>query len=451
MGTCATVNEPNPNPRTPVQWLEKEHRYLELLLRAGEFLDESLNYSETLGNVCKAAVQTIADICLVHLGTGDDLHLAAFAHRDTNRTSELREAGEFLRHSDRRAVHPVWEVIATKQPMLVGQVDDDYLKKNTVSDGHERFIRAMGYRSLAIVPLVSRTQGVLGAMTLVRVEETEAPYDKAELRFAGDLARRCASAIAKSMLYAQTVNIATNFQQAALPRYLPNIAGLSLDAIYEPSSKELLVGGDWYDAFPMPDGRIAITIGDVLGHGIAAAVWMGRLRNALRATLFSDPDPARALAVTDQVMRVDSQDEFSTALVAVIDPIHQTMTCASAGHPGPLIWDGENRVIDPFTERTLPLGLRSLGDDVRTSQVVTLRPGCFAAFFTDGLLEWNHDIASAWDKLQSCLGNRSVREAERPAQSIRDTVISGARHEDDVAILTVRVDELVRMERARVY
>jgi serine phosphatase RsbU (regulator of sigma subunit) len=284
-------------------------------------------------------------------------------------------------------VHPVWEVITTQQPLLVGRVGEEYLTQRATSDEHERFMRTMGYRSLLVVPLVSKTQGVLGAMTMVRVDDNEMPYDQAELRFAQDLARRCASAIAKSMLHAQTVNIATNFQQAALPRSLPRIAGLALDAIYEPSSKELLVGGDWHDAFPMPDGRIALTIGDVLGHGIAAAVWMGRLRNALRAALISDPDPARALAVTDRVMRIDSQDEFSTALVAVIDPVHQTMTCASAGHPGPLIWDGESSVMDPFTDRTLPLGLRSLGDDVRTAQVITLRPGSFAAFFTDGLLE----------------------------------------------------------------
>lgn len=434
--------------RTPAQWLEQEHRYLELLLRAGEILDQSLNYGETLVNVCEAAVQTIADICLVDLGSGDDLQLAASAHRDPNKAQALRGAGRFLRHSERRS-HPVWEVIESKAPLFVPSVDEAYFAEHATSREHEMFMRDMEYRTLLVVPLISRTQGMLGAMTLVRVQADAVPYDQSDLRFATDLARRCSSAIAKSKLHAQTLNIATRFQQAALPGVLPGIPGFTLDAIYEPSSQELLIGGDWYDAFPMPDGRIAITIGDVLGHGIAAAVWMGRLRNALRATLFSDPDPARALIVTDRVMRVDAQDEFSTALVAVIDPIHQTMTCASAGHPGPLIWDGESSVVDPFTERTLPLGLRSLGEEARTAQIVTLRPGAFATFFTDGLLEWNHDIASAWDTLNVRLRDRAIREAEHPAKAIREAVIQGDRHEDDVAILTVRVDELVRKEVAR--
>jgi serine phosphatase RsbU (regulator of sigma subunit) len=173
---------------------------------------------------------------------------------------------------------------------------------------------------------------------------------------------------------------------------------------------------------------------------------MGRLRNALRATLCTDPDASRAISVADHVMRLDSRDEFSTALVAIVDPVHQTMSCASAGHPGPLIWEIDGTVSDPFYERGLPLGVRAMDRTIRTAQVVTLKPGCFAAFFTDGLLEWNRDILGAWTALCDAVKRRDIREAEHPAKALRDAVIHEANHRDDIAILTVRMDELVRPE-----
>jgi sigma-B regulation protein RsbU (phosphoserine phosphatase) len=438
----------NPVQRPPA-WLQREHEYLELLIAAGEILDRSLDYRETLQNVCRAAVSTVADLCLVDLGSGGDLHLAAYAHRDDGLTERLREAGKFLHHNDRWVPHPVWQAIASREPLLVTDVDEDYLCEHSTSDDHEAFMRDLRYASMIIVPLISRTQGVIGALTLVRTRPGSASYDKTDLHFAQDLARHCSSAIAKSMLHAQTLSIATNFQNGALPHVLPAVPGIKIDAFYEPSSEELLVGGDWYDAFSLPDGRVAVTIGDVLGHGVNAAVWMGRLRNQLRATLYTDPDPARALLVVDRLMRLEpggSHEDFATALIAIVDPVYQTMSCASAGHPGPLVWDVDGSVTDPFDERMLPLGLRDLGDDPRTSLSVTLHPGTFAVFFTDGLLEWSRDLSAAWDLLLKTVGDPGVRDANFPARAIRYAIIPGDKHQDDLAILTLQVNERLRIE-----
>ncbi len=330
---------------------------------------------------------------------------------------------------------------------MIPVAEDDYFRRSSTSAEHEQYMRRMKYRSLMIVPLTSATQGTMGALTLVRTDDNEERYDAQALRFAQDLARRCATAIAKAKLYEQTVHIATVYQRAALPERLPSRDGISFDAFYEPSSEELLVGGDWYDAFELPDGRIAITVGDVLGHGVEAAIWMSRLRNALRAALFGDPDPARALEIGDQMLRTEFREEFTTALIALIDPIHQTLSCASAGHPGPLVWDGTGEVIDPFAERGLPLGLRKLGEVAKTSQLLCVKPGSFAAFFTDGLLEWNRNIAQAWSRLQHAIARQDVREALHPANAIRTHVIDANRHEDDVAILTVRWDKVHRRQR----
>lgn len=426
--------------RRAFAWRERDFYYFELLLRAGEVLDRSLDYSETLQNVCAAAVDTVADVCIIDLGAADAPRMVAAAHRDPKRSIELENAGRFLRHKEGKAPHPVREVIRSRNSLLVTRVDSVYLDSHSTSDEHRAFMQRLGYRSMMILPLLSQTSGVLGAMTLAKTSD-DSPFDQTDLRFAADLARRCAAAIAKSILHSKTVDIASRFQEAALPGSLPEVPGLVLDGFYEPSSEELLVGGDWYDAFAMPDGRIAITVGDVLGHGIEAAVWMGRLRNALRAAILSEPDPAAALIVADRLMRLDSNDDFSTALVAIIDPVHRTMSCASAGHPGPLMWTHDGTIADPISERSLPLGLQDLAsEEIRRSQTVTMKAGMFTVFFTDGLLEWNRDVPAAWQRLTEALSRHDVRFARRPAAVIREFVIGSGSHADDVAILTLRVD-----------
>lgn len=203
----------------------------------------------------------------------------------------------------------------------------------------------------------------------------------------------------------------------------------------------MLVGGDWYDAFTLPCGRTAITIGDVLGHGIEAAVWMSRLRNSLRALLHADSDPAHALLIADRLMRLDSPNDFSTALVAIVDPKQQTLSCASAGHPGPLLWQANSGVGEPFVEHGLPLGLRDFDTRAKPPQTVQLQAGTFVAFFTDGLLEWNRDIAGAWESIQGAISDTRVRHSTRPARALFNAVIGENEHQDDVAILTLCVED----------
>jgi hypothetical protein len=416
---------------------EREHRYLELLVETGEILSESLDYHQTLENVCQATIQGIADICLVNLGPLDQLHLAASAHRDPQKAKKLEEAGWHLRNGERLDAHPARRVIRSGTPLLLPHIDDAALREYSTSAEHERFMREMGYRSMIVVPLKSKTQGILGTLTMIRTGMAR-PYDHNDLRFACDVAQRCATAIAKSLLYAQTLHIATQFQRAALPHALPSVPGFDFDAFYEPSTEELLVGGDWYDAFVLADARVAITVGDVVGHGLGAAVMMSRLRHSLRAALFTDPDAARALAVTDRLISLEPTDEFATALVAVLDPVHNTMSCASAGHPGPLIWESGGTVSDPFDQRAAPLGVPFVNPERKPARTVTLRPESFAIFFTDGLLEWNRDMPAAMEALCAALQRADVRTAAHPAKAIRDFVIDQNAHRDDIAILTAR-------------
>jgi GAF domain-containing protein len=418
-----------------------EARYLLFLVRAGEILGLSLDYHETLRNVCAAAVETVADICFLDLGRGSQIDLVAAAHRIPGMSSSLAGAGDFLKKCDGYPRHSVCEVIDAGSSLLIENVDESTLRRLATSREHAQFMRDLGYRSLIVVPVVSHVQGILGALTLVRAYPSDEQYDERALLFAEDLGRRCGSAIAKSKLYSQSIEVATRLQVASLPRTLPSKAGLSLDAYYEAAEAELLIGGDWYDAFNLSDGRIGISIGDVTGHGVDAAAFMHSLRDALRIALYGNADLLQALNIADYLISEEfPEGRYATAQLSMYDPKTRTLRGASAGHPGPLIWVPQrDEVIDPFGERGLPLGLRGLDHIGQETCEIVLEPGTVAVFFTDGLVEWNRDYVEGEARLRRALADAAVRESPHPAKALRRAVVQG-KHQDDIALLTLRVE-----------
>ncbi|TAM86356.1 GAF domain-containing protein [bacterium] len=416
-----------------------EAEYLGFLVQAGEILGRSFDYHETLRNVCVAAVETVADVCLLDLGKPGNLELVAFAHRDPRFSEDLRSAEAFQAQDGSH--HPVLDVIKTGKPVLVSDVDESYIQSHVSNEQRATFMRRMAYRSMIIVPVVSRLQGILGALTLVRTASSRKRYDERALMFAGDLGVRCGVAISKAQLYSQTIELALRLQRAALPRALPVIPGMSLDAYYEPASREIMVGGDWYDAFNLPDGRVGISIGDVAGHGVEAATFMGQLRDALRTALYGDPNVVRALAIADYLVTEEFPDgRYATAMLSILDPQRLTLLSAAAGHPGPLVWDPQEKAVsNPFQEHGLPLGLRRLGESPYVMREITLKRGSAVVFFTDGLVEWQRDYLRGERSLAEALARRELREAANPAIAIRYEIVRGA-HQDDIAVLTLRVD-----------
>jgi hypothetical protein len=419
-----------------------EARYLLFLVRAGEILGLSLDYHETLRNVCAAAVETVADICLLDLGRGNDIDLVAAAHRVPGMSNRLVGAGRFLDECEGHPRHPVCNVIENGTPLLVSEIDDAMLQRVSTSPEHAQFMRDLGYRSMIVVPVVSHVQGILGALTLIRANPSEERYDARALLFAEDLGRRCGVAISKSKLYSQSVEVASRLQLASLPRTLPVKEGITLDAYYEAAEAELLIGGDWYDAFNLPDGCIGISIGDVTGHGVDAAAFMRSIRDALRAALYGQADILRALQIADYLIGEEfPEGRYATAQLAIYNVEDHTLTSASAGHPGPLVWiPSRGEVIDPFVGRGLPLGMRAMDTIAPETATLVLEPGAMAAFFTDGLVEWNRDYVVGEASVRAGLAEEAIRRAAHPARALRRAVVQG-KHQDDIALLTLGVEE----------
>jgi len=228
------------------------------------------------------------------------------------------------------------------------------------------------------------------------------------------------------------------FQEAALPSRTPIVPGMQFGAIYRAAKAEALVGGDWYDAFRLDDGRIVLTIGDVMGNGLLAAVTMGAVRQALRGAAQILAEPIEILDAADRALRSEQPNRIVTAFVGILDPITLTLTYASAGHPPPLLRSA-NGEITALGGSGLPLGLRSMQIYApETSRSIILDSSSLIVLYTDGLIEATHDIEVGENKVRHALQSAEVWNAENPAAAISDHVLDEVL--DDVAILTIRIE-----------
>jgi serine phosphatase RsbU (regulator of sigma subunit)/anti-sigma regulatory factor (Ser/Thr protein kinase) len=228
------------------------------------------------------------------------------------------------------------------------------------------------------------------------------------------------------------------FQEAALPSRLPTIPGMRFMAIYRAAKAEALVGGDWYDAFRLDDGRIVLSIGDVMGSGLLAAVTMGAVRQAMRGAAQILAEPIDILDAADRALRSEQPDGIVTAFVAVLDPITLIMTYASAGHPPSLLRSASGE-ITALIGSGLPLGLRAMQTgEPEPHRSIRLDNSSLLVLYTDGLIEATRDIMAGEHSVREALGTAKVWNADNPAAAISDHVLEEV--VDDVAILTIRID-----------
>ena len=241
------------------------------------------------------------------------------------------------------------------------------------------------------------------------------------------------------MMYEREHLIADRLQHAALPNTLPHVSGFEFDGFYSPAGNEANVGGDWYDAVCLNDGRIVVSIGDVAGAGLEAAVTMASVRQAIRAVSQIYADPMTILDAADRMLKEEQPGRIVTAFVGVVDPISNTMTYASAGHPPPLLRTPEGSLVE-LRAQSLPLGLRVRGDGANV--VTHIPPGCVVVLFTDGLSEVTRDLFEGERRLHAAVLNTAILRSEHPAADIKHAVYDGEPHGDDVAILTLRATEV---------
>ncbi len=249
------------------------------------------------------------------------------------------------------------------------------------------------------------------------------------------LGRQCVQAMDRARLYAHEHQVAATLQGALLPVTLPQVAGIRIDAVYRAATPAADVGGDWYDVFRLPGGRVALTVGDVAGHGLDAAVVMGEMRHAIRAAALAGYDPANVLRVADAVLRA-GEGGMATAVVAIVDPVKLEFAYAAAGHPPPIIATREG--IETLRQGTIPLGF---GASLPVAPEPRPLPSdALLVLYTDGLIEIDRDLTGGEALLQAAVAEEYGQRFASPAHALLDRLTTDRRVFDDIAILTIAVE-----------
>lgn len=310
-------------------------------------------------------------------------------------------------------------------------------------------IRENGIHSMMIVPIRAR-HCVLGVALFARTEDPT-PFRQDDLLLAEELVTRAALSLDNARQYTRERSTALALQRNLLPHRLKGGVAVEAAGRYLPADTDAGVGGDWFDVIPLPCARVALVVGDVVGHGINAAVTMARLRTAVRTLAELDLPPDELLShLDDSVRRLageeeDAPDEIpeimgATCVYAVYDPVTRQCTMARAGHPPPAIVDAQGKVTFPDLPTGAPLGL-GLGLVPFEAVEVELPEGSLIAFYTDGLVEsHDDDIDAGMHRLATALA-QPEQPLEDLCSSVMETVPAQAAS-DDVALLLARVHAL---------
>lgn len=231
--------------------------------------------------------------------------------------------------------------------------------------------------------------------------------------------------------------VAETLQDVFLPKHFPKRPNLRIDATYLAAERDALVGGDWYDAFELPDGTLIFSIGDVAGHGLQASITVGRIRQAILTLAFRMDDPAEILNEVDRILQYQQPDTLVTALVAFVDPEMKRMRYASAGHPPPLLAQPANSVAEVLPVGGLPLGCGfGIALDVHE---VPIETDNVVAFYTDGITEFTRDPVAAEERLQTAVamlvGNTTMLH---PAMVVQGLVFDDQPARDDAALMILQ-------------
>jgi PAS domain S-box-containing protein len=230
----------------------------------------------------------------------------------------------------------------------------------------------------------------------------------------------------------------TAFQRAVLPAALPQIPGFSFSAVYEPGLSSAKVGGDWYDVIHLIDGRAVVSIGDVCGNGLTAAVVVGVVRQVMRGIAQLHASPSVILDAADRALRLEYPDVLVSAWVGVIDLVTRTITYASAGHPPPLLISRDGNIRELSDPTAMLIGLRE--GRLGWPNIVELMQDDTLVLFTDGVIEASHDILAGLESLHAAAVKLALApDPNTAAATIRQLVIPDG-SSDDAAILVVRTD-----------
>jgi len=403
---------------------------------ASDVLASTLDVGTTLERIARLAVSSLGTWCQIDVPDArGQLHPSVVAHQDPQKEELLAQlCGREVYNNDADIGPPA--VYRSLKPQLLQQVDERTVAYVVPDEQHRSVYRRVGYSAGVIVPLYSRDRilGVLG----IASDDSSRLYTEVDVATALELGRRGAAALENAQSFAREHRVSTTLQRALLPVSLPSNKDVRFASAYAAAAARQgeAVGGDWYDAFALEGRRYALSMGDVAGHGVEAAVTMGVARQAIRAAALDAHGPKEVLAHANRVVMLEHAHPMITALFGVYNAHTQELIYSLAGHPPPIVVH-ESGSLDMLNGMGPPLG-EAFDEVLLDYRRVKLEPGAGAVFFTDGLVEYGRDVIAAERRLHDVLSDRAFLNEPNPAQAIIDAVLD-APQRDDIAVLVMRV------------
>jgi serine phosphatase RsbU (regulator of sigma subunit)/anti-sigma regulatory factor (Ser/Thr protein kinase) len=295
-----------------------------------------------------------------------------------------------------------------------------------------------GRRAL-LAPLRGRRR-VIGAAVLLRRPDRPA-FEADDLLVAAQLATHTALGVDKAVLYGREAYIADALQREMLPDSLPQPTGVRLASRYLPAAESARVGGDWYDAIPLPGSRVALVVGDVMGHSMTSAAIMGQLRTTVQTLAGLDLAPQEVLYHLDEQAQRLGQDRMATCVYAVYDPIAHRLVVANAGHPPPVLLHADGLAEVLRVPPGAPIGVGGVPFE---AVELPAPAGATLLLYTDGLVESrSRDVWGGIELLRERLHDAATVVSPPPLEPLCDEVLEilgpGDR-DDDIALLAARFD-----------
>ena len=427
---------------------EAARERLTFLYDAGVRIGSTLDVAKTAQELADVAVPRFADVVTVELldpvlegeePTGTSTALRRIALAGLPEGHPLYGRGELIRFAPGT---PMATSVADGRSLTVSDLSQS---PGWLSQDPEcaRRILDYGIHSLAVVPL--RARGVLlGIVDFWRADDSP-PFDAEDLSVAEELAGRAAMSIDNARLYTREHGTAVTLQRSLMPRELPDQSALEVAHRYLPAQAG--VGGDWFDVIPLSGARVALVVGDVVGHGVHAAATMGRLRVAVHNFASLDLPPDEQLGhLDDLVARIDVPHHGdageaeqgitgATCLYAVYDAVSGRVAAATAGHPPLAVVDPDGTARFLHAPVSPPLGL-SAGMPFEAAELV-VPEGSQLVLYTDGLIEHRtRDLDAGLEDLRTVLAVRG-RTPDATCAAVIDQLLP-ERPDDDVALLVAR-------------
>jgi PAS domain S-box-containing protein len=412
---------------------ERARERLSGLADLGTVLAGELDSVARLEGVAAALVPTFADTCTVYLLDGSgSLEVSAFAHVDDDQAARVGDLRDWPKITSGSS-SPVAEALRADAPVLLTRLPARPRARRDPDDARD-LVYDMDVHSLLCVPLPGRGRPV-GVLALGYVAPDRF-YTADDIPVAFDIARRVGPAIANALRFEHEAGVAEILQRTLLPQRLPTLQSVDLAARYFPAGPGLSVGGDWYDALPVSDGRFLLAIGDVVGHGIRAATGMSRLRSVLQFCART-AGPAQILQQLDEHFAGTGESDMVTLLLIRFDPATGRVELASAGHPPPMVRDPDGSVRILEGGRGVPLC--TVRNAVFRETEEHLAPGSMLLLYTDGLVERRREsLDRGLERLSEAM-ERAPDDVDAAIDAIAATMLSEAERNDDVALLGLRV------------